>query len=107
MPLKWSRSIISSDTAWCDCWLSISIFSKVRSEEHTSELQSLMRNSYAVFCFKKKKKKNIKNKKTKKKIKVKYKIIKKLNVLCKLIVSKETSMRKIMYQSQISKNIII
>src|SRR3546814_10452057 len=23
-----------------------------RSEEHTSELQSLMRNSYAVFCFK-------------------------------------------------------
>src|SRR3546814_6271741 len=27
-----------------------------RSEEHTSELQSLMRNSYAVFCFKKKKK---------------------------------------------------
>src|SRR3546814_9754123 len=28
----------------------------VRSEEHTSELQSLMRNSYAVFCLKKKKK---------------------------------------------------
>src|SRR3546814_10588892 len=28
-----------------------------RSEEHTSELQSLMRNSYAVFCLKKKKKK--------------------------------------------------
>src|SRR3546814_2388006 len=27
-----------------------------RSEEHTSELQSLMRISYAVFCFKKKKK---------------------------------------------------
>src|SRR3546814_4251441 len=27
----------------------------IRSEEHTSELQSLMRNSYAVFCFKKKK----------------------------------------------------
>src|SRR3546814_3109530 len=26
-----------------------------RSEEHTSELQSLMRNSYAVFCLKKKK----------------------------------------------------
>src|SRR3546814_6149544 len=25
-----------------------------RSEAHTSELQSLMRNSYAVFCFKKK-----------------------------------------------------
>src|SRR3546814_2041924 len=26
-----------------------------RSDEHTSELQSLMRNSYAVFCLKKKK----------------------------------------------------
>src|SRR3546814_2981426 len=26
----------------------------LRSEEHTSELQSLMRTSYAVFCFKKK-----------------------------------------------------
>src|SRR3546814_2455883 len=30
---------------------------KQRSEEHTSELQSLMRISYAVFCLKKKKKK--------------------------------------------------
>src|SRR3546814_6089386 len=29
---------------------------RCRSEEHTSELQSLMRNSYAVFCLKKKKK---------------------------------------------------
>src|SRR3546814_2984908 len=29
-----------------------------RSEEHTSELQSLMRISYAVFCLKKKKKKS-------------------------------------------------
>src|SRR3546814_5742151 len=28
---------------------------QVRSEEHTSELQSLMRISYAVFCLKKKK----------------------------------------------------
>src|SRR3546814_6188335 len=27
---------------------------QTRSEEHTSELQSLMRNSYAVFCLKKK-----------------------------------------------------
>src|SRR3546814_10225326 len=33
-----------------------------RSEEHTSELQSLMRISYAVFCLKKKKKQNIQNK---------------------------------------------
>src|SRR3546814_2569980 len=30
---------------------------KIRSEEHTSELQSLMRISYAVFCLKKKTKK--------------------------------------------------
>src|SRR3546814_3004988 len=39
-----------------------------RSEEHTSELQSLMRISYAVFCLKKKKKKQYKrndNNKTK------------------------------------------
>src|SRR3546814_1933995 len=33
----------------------------VRSEEHTSELQSLMRISYAVFCLKKKKKSITKN----------------------------------------------
>src|SRR3546814_6355418 len=30
------------------------LFSSTRSEEHTSELQSLMRISYAVFCLKKK-----------------------------------------------------
>src|SRR3546814_808710 len=30
-------------------------FARIRSEEHTSELPSLMRNSYAVFCLKKKK----------------------------------------------------
>src|SRR3546814_7610527 len=30
-------------------------FAQTRSEEHTSELQSLMRISYAVFCLKKKK----------------------------------------------------
>src|SRR3546814_4439835 len=32
------------------------IFLHLRSEEHTSELQSLMRISYAVFCLKKKNK---------------------------------------------------
>src|SRR6056297_3807281 len=32
-----------------------------RSEEHTSELQSLRRSSYAVFCLKKKKVKHAKN----------------------------------------------
>src|SRR3546814_10781649 len=30
------------------------VLRRERSEEHTSELQSLMRNSYAVFCLKKK-----------------------------------------------------
>src|SRR3546814_4367453 len=35
---------------------------QVRSEEHTSELQSLMRISYAVFCLKKKKRNNKLNK---------------------------------------------
>src|SRR3546814_10548726 len=39
-----------------------------RSEEHTSELQSLMRISYAVFCLKKK------NKKTKQKNKIQINI---------------------------------
>src|SRR3546814_2107061 len=34
---------------------------RMRSEEHTSELQSLMRISYAVFCLKKKKQKRYKN----------------------------------------------
>src|SRR3546814_8769607 len=36
--------------AWAWAWASA-----CRSEEHTSELQSLMRISYAVFCLKKKK----------------------------------------------------
>src|SRR3546814_2079771 len=36
----------------------------LRSEEHTSELQSLMRISYAVFCLKKKKKKTNTQKKS-------------------------------------------
>src|SRR3546814_968618 len=40
----------------------VAIWKPKRSEEHTSELQSLMRISYAVFCLKKKK--NTKNNKT-------------------------------------------
>src|SRR3546814_5271600 len=36
----------------------------IRSEEHTSELQSLMRISYAVFCLKKKQKSHITKHKT-------------------------------------------
>src|SRR3546814_4442533 len=39
------RSHFSGEDGW----------SNMRSEEHTSELQSLMRISYAVFCLKKKK----------------------------------------------------
>src|SRR3546814_7631461 len=35
---------------------------KIRSEEHTSELQSLMRISYAVFCLKKKKRHSLQHK---------------------------------------------
>src|SRR3546814_4544376 len=35
----------------------MTLWERVRSEEHTSELQSLMRISYAVFCLKKKKSK--------------------------------------------------
>src|SRR3546814_10899263 len=37
--------------------LLLNVMRDQRSEEHTSELQSLMRISYAVFCLKKKKKK--------------------------------------------------
>src|SRR3546814_3222514 len=40
-----------------------------RSEEHTSELQSLMRISYAVFCLKKKTKKNQRRQTTQRKYK--------------------------------------
>src|SRR3546814_3179953 len=39
----------------------IEIEDRARSEEHTSELQSLMRISYAVFCLKKKKKTYVTN----------------------------------------------
>src|SRR3546814_5152006 len=40
---------VSFDASW-----RIALSSARRSEEHTSELQSLMRSSYAVFCLKKK-----------------------------------------------------
>src|SRR3546814_2032357 len=42
------RSIVSRKLRPCAAYTHA-----VRSEEHTSELQSLMRNSYAVFCLKK------------------------------------------------------
>src|SRR3546814_2135254 len=51
-PAEWTDGPVPefTGTSWSD--------DEVRSEEHTSELQSLMRISYAVFCLKKKKKTN-------------------------------------------------
>src|SRR3546814_7199343 len=50
----------SSHTKRAGCWLAdVGPILSRRSEEHTSELQSLMRISYAVFCLKKKNKHNI------------------------------------------------
>src|SRR3546814_3443798 len=50
-PRHWaSKRIMHLNTEWRSR-LSV----RNRSEEHTSELQSLMRTSYAVFCLKKKK----------------------------------------------------
>src|SRR3546814_1736923 len=48
---RWEHGDFLNDLmqAWCDGK------TKARSEEHTSELQSLMRISYAVFCLTKKK----------------------------------------------------
>src|SRR3546814_7320238 len=49
---------------WRDLWRYRELFLVLaRSEEHTSELQSLMRISYAVFCLKQKKKQTINNSK--------------------------------------------
>src|SRR3546814_7709180 len=45
-PSRWNHLIDRNILQWHEA----------RSEEHTSELQSLMRTSYAVFCLKKKKK---------------------------------------------------
>src|SRR3546814_4270857 len=50
----------SGESPYCN-WPAFDIVGQaMRSEEHTSELQSLMRISYAVFCLKKKNKKNTK-----------------------------------------------
>src|SRR3546814_3243450 len=46
---RYRKAIGTCRVRWLD------ILRVVRSEEHTSELQSLMRISYAVFCLKKKK----------------------------------------------------
>src|SRR3546814_11610669 len=41
--------------AYSRSWMENPVSALTRSDEHTSELQSLMRHSYAVFCLKKKK----------------------------------------------------
>src|SRR3546814_5496164 len=57
---NFSRLIFSCQTKGARWWTlcpseSTATVTGMRSEEHTSELQSLMRISYAVFCLKKKK----------------------------------------------------
>src|SRR3546814_4505410 len=51
------RSVIQSPKS--QEFPNIGCYLEIRSEEHTSELQSLMRISYAVFCLKKKKLTNL------------------------------------------------
>src|SRR3546814_2566142 len=57
MPSRHERRKVSDES--CSLFILMSASSTIgphfRSEEHTSELQSLMRISYAVFCLKKKK----------------------------------------------------
>src|SRR3546814_12412169 len=48
------RALVNGQSAAGDVALAAAR-TAIRSEEHTSELQSLMRISYAVFCLKKKK----------------------------------------------------
>src|SRR3546814_3275675 len=62
-----SRGAISTVSCHSRCAVGAplrEITQKERSEEHTSELQSLMRISYAVFCLKKKNNKTNHRKKT-------------------------------------------
>src|SRR3546814_7217380 len=50
-------SLVVKRTSWpspvLPSWRVHGLVPKIRSEEHTSELQSLMSNAYAVFCMKK------------------------------------------------------
>src|SRR3546814_9482851 len=73
-------STTQSNSSKCKHQPSINHRDRSRSEEHTSELQSLMRISYAVFCLKKKRKKK-KNKSEQNIILRKLKILKSLKLL--------------------------
>src|SRR3546814_8704483 len=53
---RYGRTLAACRTAPGGVDLAAEMIRQGRSEEHTSELQSLMRISYAVFCLKKKKK---------------------------------------------------
>src|SRR3546814_4755531 len=55
LPIIWAFYAINN-LGWNATTIGYSM--AIRSEEHTSELQSLMRISYAVFCLKKKKTKH-------------------------------------------------
>src|SRR3546814_3539361 len=57
-----ARFLRPADLKSVDLWSERFFVAKVRSEEHTSELQSLMRISYAVYCLKKKKTQHSRNK---------------------------------------------
>src|SRR3546814_7949703 len=53
-----TRQMKRAGRVWIRVFPDVPVSKKPRSEEHTSELQSLMRISYAVFCLKKKKSKH-------------------------------------------------
>src|SRR3546814_5318480 len=56
LPLDaWHRAKGGRMVEFAGYWMPIQYDGIMRSEEHTSELQSLMRISYAVFCLNKKK----------------------------------------------------
>src|SRR3546814_3094141 len=52
---RWSRDVAEAASIRAQARI-YQRLDHIRSEEHTSELQSLMRTSYAVFCLKKQKK---------------------------------------------------
>src|SRR3546814_4715853 len=51
---QWTAAALAFQPELGDPWFRLGDYPVYRSEEHTSELQSLMRISYAVFCLKKK-----------------------------------------------------